>query len=165
MENHFIFARSEKTDSELVGSEADCARFRRFLALVDGKRTVEELSQVSRPDELTNTLLWLEEKGFIVKVGEASSDHGLTTPAQDPFAAAALTEDMFDEFKRRAVLQLKARFGAAADNAAERILQAHTPEELRSALRDAEGMIAGPAAPGEAAEVRELFLRIGRNFV
>ena len=165
MENHFIFARSEKPESDLEGEESDRARYRRFLALVDGQRTVEELAQVSRPDELTNTLQWLLEHDFITKIGEASSDHGLTTPAQDPFAAAALTEDMFDEFKRRAVLQLRARFGASADNACERIVQAHTPEELRSALRDAEGMIAGPAAPGEAAEVRELFLRIGRNFV
>ena len=165
MDNHFIFARSDKSESELSGPEADYARYRRFLALVDGNRTVEELSQVARPDELVATLAWLEEHGFIIKVGEAPSDHGLTTPAQDPFAAAALTEDMFAEFKRRAVMQLKARFGASADNAAERIEQAHTPEELRSALRDAEGMIAGPAAPHEAAEVRELFLRIGRNFV
>jgi hypothetical protein len=165
MDNHFIFARSAKTDSELHGTEADQARYRRFLALVDGNRTVEELAQVARPDELVPTLEWLQQQGFIIKVGEAPSDHGLTTAAQDPFAAAALTEDMFAEFKRRAVLQLKARFGAAADNAADRIMQAHTPEELRSALRDAEGMIAGPAAPLEAAEVRELFLRIGRNFV
>jgi hypothetical protein len=163
MDNHFIFAKTSKSDADLAPE--DVSRYRRFLALVDGKRTVEELAQVARPDEITATIAWLLANGYIEKVGEAQSDKGLTTTAQDPFAAAALTEDMFSEFKRRAILQLTARFGAAADNAADRIEQANTPEELRSALRDAEGMIAGPAAPGEAAEVRELFMRIGRNFV
>jgi len=164
MNNHFIFAKTSKSDAHLASDEVT-ARYRRFLALVDGKRTVEALAQVARPDEIMETLEWLLANGYIEKIGEAPGDTGLTTAAQDPFAAAALTEDMFAEFKRRAILQLTARFGAAAENAADRIEQANTPEELRSALRDAEGMIAGPAAPGEAAEVRELFLRIGRNFV
>lgn len=164
MQKSFIYAKSAKgNDSVATHPHRLAARYRRFLALVDGIRTVAELDTVARPQEMTETLSYLIAHGFIEKIGERGQAEAFG-PKEDPFLAASMTPDMFDEFKRRAVLQLEESFGVDAKAAVERINKAGTPAALRGALRDSERMMV--AQPNiDPSAVRALFLRIGRNFV
>ena len=165
MQKHFVYAKSAKgNDSVATHPHRLAARYRRFLALVDGKRNVAELETVARPQEITETLSYLIAHGFIEKIGERGHPPA-GDPKEDPFLAASMTADMFDEFKRRAVLQLDEKFGALAKAASERIREAATPPDLRAALRDAERMMITQQPKADPGAVRELFLRIGRNFV
>jgi hypothetical protein len=100
MQKHFIYAKSAKgSDSVATHPHRLAARYRRFLALVDGKRTVAELETVARPAEITETLSFLIAHGFIEKIGERGHPEGFG-PKEDPFLAASMTADMFEEFKR-----------------------------------------------------------------
>lgn len=165
MQTHFIYAKSSKaSDRVATHPHRLAARYRRFLLLVDGKRSVAELATVSRPDEIEETIAYLFANGFIEKVGEQSRPEVLAD-SEDPFLAASLTADMFQEFKQRAVAQLKERFGARARDAARSIAAAPTPAALRGALRDAEHLIGTQAEGVDPAEVRAFFKRIGGNFV
>jgi hypothetical protein len=165
MQKHFIYAKSPKgNDNVATHPHRLAARYRRFLALVDGKRSVAELDTVARPQEIIETLSYLIAHGFIEKVGERGLPEALD-PQEDPFLAASMTADMFEEFKRRAVLQLDEKFGALARAASERISQAGTPADLRAALRESERMMSAQQPKVDPTAVREIFLRIGRNFV
>ena len=72
---------------------------------------------------------------------------------------------MFEEFKSRAMAELKEHFGAAASDAAVRIAGAATPAALRNALREAENLIESRSERVDVDAVRALFKRIGGNFV
>ncbi len=165
MNHHFIYAKTGKADDSVaIHPHRLAARYRRFLALLDGKRSVAELATVSRPEEIQETIDYLVENGFIEKVGE-QTNHDVLGSSDDPFLSASLTPDMFEEFKRRAVSQLEKSFGAVANTAAQRIAAAQTPAALRAALRDAEDMVASPQNSVSPDEVRALFKRIGANFI
>ncbi|MGA2551888.1 MAG: hypothetical protein ABSF50_17205 [Burkholderiaceae bacterium] len=165
MQKHHIYAKSAKgNDGVATHPHRLAARYRRFLALVDGKRSVAELETVARPEEITETLSFLITNGFIEKIGERNHPEGAASK-EDPFLAASMTPDMFEEFKRRAVLQLDESFGIHARLASERISQASTPAALRAALRESERMMLAQQPKVDSAAVRALFLRIGRNFV
>ncbi len=165
MQNHFIFAKSAKgTDRVATHPHRLPARYRRFLALVDGQRTVAELATVARPNELLETLEYLIHNGFIEKIGEAPEAENLLFD-DDPFSVVALTPEMFEEFKSRAVAQLRERLSSGASNAARIIQEATTPAELRAALRSVESEVGNAGGAVTADEVRQLFLRIGRNFI
>jgi len=165
MQTHIIYAKSSKASDRVATHPHRLpARYRRFLRLLDGKRSVAELATVSRPDEIEETIAYLLSNGFIEKVGEQSRPEALAE-SDDPFLAASLTPDMFEEFKQRAVTQIKERFGTRAREATRRIVAANTPAALRGALRDAEGLIESLGEGVDPAEVRAFFKRIGANFV
>jgi|GEM_PF-2708489 len=165
MQNHFIYAKSEKAeDSVAIHPHRLAARYRRFLALVDGKRTVAELATVARPDEIGETLAYLIENDFIRKIGERPISDAVSE-TDDPFLSASMTPDMYEEFKRRAIVLLNAKFGRTAQRATERIGAARTPAALRAALRESEHLVGDPIGAVKPGEIRELFQRIGRNFV
>lgn len=159
MRNHYIFSRTVKGQTEMDAAAPQLEqRYRRFLALVDGRRTVAELSTVARPGEMVKTLAWLQEQGFIEKTGEGRQE----IDWDDPFSAAALTPEMFADLKRRAVTELPAKYGMQTHPLAERIDASQTPEDLRAVLRDAEGVI---MAWDNADAVRQYLQRLGRNLV
>lgn len=166
MQNHFVYAKSAKgRDSVATHPHRLAARYRRFLALVDGQRSVAELETVARPHEMAETLSYLIANGFIEKIGERGQPEGLGQTQDDPFLAAALTPDMYDEFKRRAMVELEEKFGNPAATAVRRIGTARTPAELRAALREAEAMLTHQKSGLDPNAVRSAFQRIGRNFV
>src|SRR5271170_7459746 len=154
MRNNTIYGKTPKgEDPGETASDRLLPHFRRFLILVDGRRSVNELSTVARPDELNGILAYLTEQGYIVKVGMAR-DQEVFAKDEDPFSEVALTPDMFVEFKRRAIQRITERFGASASQASILIEAAATPGALRSALRESEGIMTSQV-PGDAAEVRK----------
>ena len=157
-----IFSRTAKGEQEVQGSaELLERRFRRFLALVDGERSVAELRTVSRPSELDEVLNVLLEGGYIELSGAGTPGIGAAED-DDPFAAAALTPQMFGRIKARAAEDLGKRAGAAADPVINRILACDTPVALRVALRDAGAML-GDTLGADAA--REFLQGVGRNLI
>lgn len=69
-----IFAKTPKGQEE-IGSKAGglTPRQRRVLIMVDGKRTVDELREMLRADDLQHTLGLLEEAAFIAMVRDISN--------------------------------------------------------------------------------------------
>lgn len=164
MKRQFIYARTTAGQQALErGAAGPEPRHRRFLALVDGQRTIGELQTVSRPDELIRTLEDLLGFGLIEKVGEKRFlMPGVEVSDTDPFAAAAMTPEMFVRIKRRAISDLDKRVGSAGAAVAQRLDACVTPAELRNALRAAEPDLAPLMGEGAALE----FLQgIGRNLV
>ena len=165
MQNHFIYAKSGKAeDTVATHPHRLSARYRRFLALVDGKRTVAELATVARPEEISETLAYLIQHDFIRKIGERNISEALSD-TEDPFLSASMTPDMYEEFKRRAIVLLNTKFDGAARRATERIGAARTPAALRAALREAEHLVVDENGTVDPVEIRVLFQRIGRNLV
>lgn len=165
MKQHtIIYGRTEAGEAVLAGKGAPLdARLRRFLGLVDGKRAVAELETVSRPSELHEILGILQNAGYIAKVGENRlAMSGVEMAQSDPFAAAAMTPQMFARLKYRAVTDLEKRIGAAAKPVCARIDAAATPAELRRALRECGAEL--NSLLGESA-AQEFLQGIGRNLV
>lgn len=163
MKQHFIYARTAAGDQALNAGAQLEPRHRRFLGLVDGRRAIAELGTVSRPDELVPTLQWLKDAGYIEKVGENRMVmSGIEEDASDPFAAAAMTPQMFERLKRRAVADLAQRIGPASEEVGRRIEAAATPAQLRQALRASGNEL---AALMGAAPAQEFLQALGRNLV
>jgi len=164
MERHFIFGRTAAGEAALAGTGAPLAPgHRRFLAMIDGRRTVGELQTVARPAELPPIIADLLAAGQIEKVGEKRFlMPGVDVSDSDPFAAAAMTPEMFGRMKRRAIADLEKRVGAAGAAVARDLDACVTPAELRQALRAAEPALA--PLMGESA-AHEFLLGIGRNLV
>jgi len=163
MKQHFIFARTAAGEQALAGTTPLEPRNRRFLGLVDGRRAVAELATVSRPDELLPTLQALLDAGFIEKIDENRMVmSGIEEETSDPFAAAAMTPQMFERLKRRAVADLTQRIGPAGEAVGQRIQGATTPAELRQALRASGDEL---AALMGVAPAQEFLQALGRNLV
>ena len=164
MKQHFIFGRTEAGESALSGASGTLeARLRRFLLLVDGKRCIAELETVARPSELIATLEELVDAGLVCKVGENGMVmSGVGEAESDPFAAAAMTPDMFARLKRRAIADLDQRYGPAAASIAQRINASSTPADLRVALRASGADLIAVMGAGAA---QEFLQGLGRNLV
>ena len=67
-----VFAKTTKGQNEITGKAGGLTpRVRRVLIFADGKRTVDEMREMLRSDDLQHTLGILEEEGYI----ELISDH------------------------------------------------------------------------------------------
>ena len=61
-----VFIKTEKGQLEMTAKTGGLSpRVRRLLIFVDGKRTVDELREMLRSDDLQHTLGTLEEEGYI----------------------------------------------------------------------------------------------------
>jgi len=173
MKPQLIYAQTARGKQEMHGETHTLdARHRRFLGLLDGRRSIAELKTVARPSEIDATLGLLLEQGYIEKVGEVeASRSSFATDEQeqalpDPFAEAAMTPEMFVQIRRRALRDLRQRAGATADPVVTQIENCidacETPAALRIALREAEALLA--KAIGDVA-AREFLQSVGRNLV
>jgi hypothetical protein len=86
-----VFIKTEKGTMEMTAKTGGLTpRVRRVLIFIDGKRTVDELRDMLRADDLQNTLGSLEEAGYIELL--------TTISAKAPAAANAATQASITAF-------------------------------------------------------------------
>jgi hypothetical protein len=92
-----IFAKTTKGHDE-IGSKAGglTPRQRRVLIMVDGKRSVDELREILRADDLQHTLGLLEEAAFIEIVIAGTKDAVPATQALPPVTAFSALPEVND---------------------------------------------------------------------
>lgn len=141
---------------------------RRVLIMIDGKRTVDDLSIMVKPGEIESVITKLENSGLIQLISlrgslDVPTINGRDTESGPPPGASGPTTTgglddrdpnpmTLEEVKRRAVRGLHERLGPDADTLAIRIENCRTIEEFRKCVRDAErfvSMAQGPAAAQE----------------
>ena len=66
-----VFAKTTKGQNEITGKAGGLTpRVRRVLIFADGKRTVDEMREMLRSDDLQHTLGILEEEGYIELISD-----------------------------------------------------------------------------------------------
>ncbi|MEO8855886.1 MAG: hypothetical protein ABI343_02755 [Burkholderiaceae bacterium] len=137
----------EKTDkgrAEIAGrSHALTAVQRRLLILVDGKKTVNDLSAFVRAGELSGALYHLQDLGLIASTG---ADIPLQAPVAPGFVAsgpaelprAAISAPEFSNVRAAASRFVREQLGDAGTPLCAAIDRCSSPHELRSMLRGIE---------------------------
>lgn len=140
---------------------------RHVLIMIDGKRTVEELSVLGRASDIESAITSLENAGLIqrtayqnaidvptingreAEASAASAFSGPTTsgPIDDRDSSITL-----EEVKRRAVRGLHDRLGPESDALAMRIETCRSIEDFRSCVREAERLISNALGAAAAQE-------------
>jgi hypothetical protein len=164
MEGKLIYAKTPKGVAEVAARTAQLSMTtRRVLIMMDGKRTIDELSVLVRPGEIDAIIDQLESAGLAQKASGAVAIEpapAAAAPRDDepraPTTIGApvmddreLTPITLDEAKRRAVRELNDRLGPDAEVVAIRIESCRSIEEFRERVRDAERFVS--AALGAAA--------------
>ena len=140
---------------------------RRVLIMIDGKRTIDDLSVLGKQDDIEHAIASLESGGLIQRVAYQSAIDVPTINGRDtdalsnaiggPTTSGELDERdqnpmTLDEVKRRAVRGLHDRLGPEADALAMRIESCRTIEEFRYRVREAERLISTALGSGAAQE-------------
>ena len=146
---------------------------RRVLIMIDGRRTVDDLSIVVKPGEIAAVIANLESSGLIQRVshfgaldvptiygrdGETGLGGPSTTGGLDEREANPIT---LEEVKRRAVRGLNERLGSSADSLATRLENCRTIEEFRYLVREAERFISSSLGRDAAQEYLKELRRRG----
>ncbi|MGH6609862.1 MAG: hypothetical protein ACRECQ_06380 [Burkholderiaceae bacterium] len=139
---------------------------RRVLIMIDGKRTVDDLSILVKPGEIEGVIESLESGGLIQRVSphqgplDVPTLNGREAEAALPPTISGPTTGgkpeerdaspiTLEEVKRRAVRGLNDRLGPEAEALAIRLEKCRTVEDFRNHVREAErfiSMVLGPAA-------------------
>lgn len=171
MDERLVFAKTHEGQSEVRARGFGLSlTARRVLIMVDGTRSVAELSPLLRPGEIDGVLTQLESMRLIQRVdfdvppqrGEIPADEpslggiggiGGVVAALHPSDSVAHGVDVtpheephmvtIDAAKRRAVRELNERLGPDSETMAIRIEQCRNIDELRDRLREAERLVAG----------------------
>jgi len=141
---------------------------RRVLIMIDGKRTVDDLSVLGKQDDIETAISSLESSGLIQRAAYQSAIDVPTINGRDTDAAFSSAlggpstngglDDRepnpmtLDEVKRRAVRGLHDRLGPEADSLAMRIESCRTIEEFRYRVREAERLISTALGANAAQE-------------
>lgn len=137
---------------------------RRVLIMIDGKRTVDDLSILAKPGEIESAVALLESSGLIQRASYPGSIDVPTLNGRDtdtgfsslggPSTSGGLDERdnpiTLEEVKRRAVRGLHDRLGPEADSLAMRIEACRSIEEFRTCVRQAERVISSALGSGAA---------------
>lgn len=128
-----VFGRTRAGEREITARELPLGQSaRRILMLIDGRRTVRELSRLARPGEL-DTVLALLDKHALVEVVATIAE-----PTEGQRRALALQER---ERLRRLKVALRHMFAERLDTAGHiwdaRIADAVNDDVLRRVLREA----------------------------
>ena len=115
-------------------------KLRRALIMVDGAKSVAELSAMFRPGEAAAILLELQAKGLVSLSGGEVAKGAVAAAAPEP--VAGLPRERFEEVRREAMREISHRLGPNGDALALKIERCATPQELRVALREAEKILA-----------------------
>ena len=149
---------------------------RRVLIMIDGKRTVDDLSILAKPGEIESAIASLESGGLIQRVSYQGaidvptingrdSETGISSAFGGPNTSGGLDERegsiTLDEVKRRAVRGLRDRLGSDADALAIRIEACRSVEEFRYCVREAERLIATALGSDAAQEYLKALRRRG----
>ena len=163
MDRTLIYLKTPKGVAEVAARTAQLSMTtRRVLIMMDGKRTVDELSALVRPGEIDAIVDQLESAGLAQQAnGAAPSEPAPAAGGRDdePRAPTTINAPVMDdreltpitleEAKRRAVRELNDRLGPDAEVVAIRIESCRTIEEFRERVREAERFVT--AALGAAA--------------
>lgn len=148
IEEWLVYAKTPKGVAEVAARSGGLSlAARRVLIMVDGKRTVAELTPLARPGEIEAILETLVAQGYVQPVNSAAER---TSAAAEPGGTESgdeLAEERpvatLEAVKRRAVRELSDRLGPDAEVMALRIEQCRTVDELRQRLHEAERLVAG----------------------
>ncbi len=177
MDGALIYSKTARGIAEISLRSAQLPlATRRVLIMIDGKRTVDELSILVKPGEIHTVISSLEDGGLIQRMslhgaldvptingrfeesGFSPAFGGPTTTTFDERDPNPIT---LEEVKRRAVRGLHERLGAEADTLATRIENCRTIEEFRYCVRDAERLISTALGSNAAQEYLRALRRRG----
>ena len=167
MDGSLIYAKTPKGVAEVAARTAQLSMTtRRVLIMMDGKRTVDELSMLVRPGEIEAIVDQLESAGLAQKAAgsvpaapvpvpatvngrdaELAAPTTISTPVMDD---RDLTPITLEEAKRRAVRELNDRLGPEAEVVAIRIENCRNIEEFRERVREAERFVTAALGAGAA---------------
>ncbi len=130
---------------------------RRVLIMIDGKRTVDDLSILLKPGEIDSVIASLEGGGLIQRISHQGAidvptingrdtESSLPSALSGPSTTGGLDDRdpnpiTLEEVKRRAVRGLNDRLGPDAETLAIRIENCRTIEQFRNCVREAERFI------------------------
>ena len=99
MDGTLIFAKTPRGVAEVAARGPQLSMTsRRVLIMMDGRRTVDELSQIVRPGEIDGIIAQLESAGLIVRVNagaplDVPTVNGRESDAELPAASGAVIDD------------------------------------------------------------------------
>ncbi len=178
MDGTLVYSKTPRGIAEISLRSAQLpVTARRVLIMVDGKRTVDDLSILVKPGEIDRIIATLEGGGLIQRVShqgalDVPTINGRETDSVLPSALSGPnTTGGFDdrepnpitleEVKRRAVRGLNDRLGPEAEALSIRIEKCRTIEEFRYCVRDAERFISMVLGPNVAQEYLRSLRRRG----
>jgi len=140
LDESLVFHKTQAGASEIATPvHALPPKLRRALIMVDGAKSVADLSAMFRPGEAAAFLLELQAKGLVsLSGGEIAK--AADAPAPEP--AAGLPQERFEQIRREAMREISHRLGPNGDALALKVERCATPQELRVALREAEKILA-----------------------
>jgi hypothetical protein len=141
LEESLVFHKTQAGANEIATpAHALPPKLRRALIMVDGAKTVAELSAMFRPGEAAAILLELQAKGLVSLSGGVLAKAAEAAPAPEP--AVNVSQERFEEIRREAMREISHRLGPNGDALALKVEHCATPQELRVALREAEKILA-----------------------
>jgi hypothetical protein len=162
MDGSLVYAKTPKGVAEIAARSAQLSMTtRRVLIMIDGKRSVDELSVLLRPGEVDAVIAQLESAGLIQR---STGSHVLDVPTvfgreaeampttQGPAAGEEGNPMTLEEAKRRAVRELTDRLGPGAEGVSLRIENCRTIEDFRERVREAERLVTAALGPAAAAD-------------
>lgn len=176
MDGTLVYSKTPRGIAEISLRSAQLpTATRRVLIMIDGKRTVDDLSIVVKPGEIHGVIAKLEGGGLIQPVSLHASldvptingrdtESGLSSVLSGPSTSGALDERdpiTLEEVKRRAVRGLNDRLGNEAATLAARLENCRTIEEFRYCVREAERAISMALGPAAAQEYLKALRRRG----
>jgi hypothetical protein len=156
MDGKLIYAKTPKGVAEVAARTAQLSMTtRRVLIMMDGKRTVDELSVLVRPGEIDAIVDQLESAGLAQKAAGAVAAEpapAIASPGEEErrpttTISASVMDDReltpitLEEAKRRAVRELNDRLGPEAEVLAIRIEACRSIEDFRERVREAERFV------------------------
>lgn len=180
LNDKIVFAKTPKGSAEVAARGGGLTMAaRRILIMIDGKRSIGELTAMLRSNEIETVIGLLESQGFIQRSSGASGgpptvfgNTRIDEPARElpplpplpPLPRETLEVNTvgndvderplltIEEAKRRAVRELNDRLGPEAEIMSVRLEQTRTADELRDRLREAERLVAGLLGEAAAAD-------------
>ena len=153
MDGTLVYSKTPRGIAEISLRSAQLpVATRRVLIMIDGRRTVDDLSVVVKPGEIEGVIARLEGGGLIQPVALHGSldvptingrdtESRLSSVLSGPSTLDERNPITLEEVKRRAVRGLNDRLGTEAASLALRLENCRTVEEFRYCVREAERAI------------------------
>jgi hypothetical protein len=163
LDDRLVYAKTAKGVAEVTSrSGAVSLAARRVLIMIDGRRTIAELTPLARTGEIGTIVQQLEAQG-LVHLAQGGPAPAPSVPPPAPETTEEIGEDRLtaslESVKRRAVRELSDRLGPDAEVMSYRIENCRSTEELRQRLHEAERLVAGMLGDAHAQD----FLRALRR--
>ena len=132
-----VYRKTDKGAAEIEKRVHGLAmKLRRALILVDGNKSIAEMSVLMRPGEAEETCEQLAARGFIEVVPAYELD-----PARIAYVPAANDPQVLAVVKQRAINEINHRIGPVANLLVNEIDSCSSAPELRLKLRNIENVL------------------------